>query len=138
MRIRKKVLVVNDDKLHLYKARDLLESDEIEVVTHTSAFGVTSLVRLMHPDLILLDINMMALSGNKLASLIRDYCDFSCIPVIFHSLNDESILLESVTATGVPGYTWKANPADLRIKIKRDISRQAKKYREVRAREFTL
>ena len=49
MRIRKKVLVVNDDKLHLYKARDLLESDEIEVVTHTSAFGVTSLVRLMLP-----------------------------------------------------------------------------------------
>ncbi len=108
------------------------------MVTHTSAFGVTSLVRLMQSDLILLDINMMALSGDKLASLIRDYCNSSCIPVVFHSFNDESSLLESVTASGIPGYTWKGDPADLRIKIKRDISKQAKKYRAVCAREFIL
>jgi len=105
--IRKKVLVVNDDKSHLYETRDLLENEEIEVVTHTSAFGVTSLVRLMQPDLILLDINMMAQSSGKLAMLMRDYCDSCCIPVVFHSFNDETNLVECMMATNITGYAWK-------------------------------
>jgi len=125
MRIRKKVLIVDDDKSRLHNTLDLLESDEIEVVTHTSVFGVTSLVKSMQPYLVLFDINM-TLPGDKLASLIHDYCDASDIPVFFCSFNDESSMVESLTGTGSPGYAWKGDPSDIWIKIKRDISQQAK------------
>lgn len=108
------------------------------MATHTSAFGVTSLVRLMQPDLILLDINMMALSGDKLASLIRDYCNSSFIPVVFHSCNDESSLLESVTVSGVPGYTLERGPCGSPDENQTGYQQAGKEYREVRAREFIL
>jgi DNA-binding NarL/FixJ family response regulator len=75
-------------------------------------------MRLMQPEIILLNISMMALSGDKLASLIRDYCYSSCIPVAFDSFNDERSLLGSVTASGVPGYTLERDLVDLRIKMK--------------------
>ncbi len=67
---RKKVLIIDDDELHLYKAKELLQNDQIDVVTLKNWLGVTNLVKKLQPDLLLLDINMSALSGDRLASLL--------------------------------------------------------------------
>ncbi len=49
----------------------------IEVTTHKNWLGVTNVVRNLQPDLVLLDINMPALSGDKLAAIIKPYCEAS-------------------------------------------------------------
>jgi len=122
MWIREKVSVVDNDKLHRYKTLDLFESDEIEVVTHATAFGVTGYVGSMQPDLIHLDINMPALAGDKLPSLPPDYS----YPFVFLSSFTHPITSaawwDNVTTTGEPGYPWKGNLDDFRIKVRRDIS----------------
>jgi CheY-like chemotaxis protein len=119
MQNKKKVLVVDDDELHLYTTKELLESNHIEVITHQSWLGVTNRVKELQPDLVLLDINMPALSGDKLAEIIKPYCDAGRTPIVFHSSNDEDSLRELVNTHGVRGYICKGNIAELKNKVHR-------------------
>ncbi len=114
---RKKVLVVDDDEMHLYTTKGLLESDEVEVITHNKGFGVTSLLKQLEPDLVLLDVNMPALSGDRLAELIKPYAQEKRSSIVFHSSNDEDSLRELVRVHGVQGYICKGNISDLRSKV---------------------
>jgi CheY-like chemotaxis protein len=116
-RNKKKVLVVDDDELHLYTTRELLKDDRFEVITHRHGFGVTSLMRQVQPDLVLLDINMPALPGDKLTALLGSNSDISHIPIVFYSSNDEDSLRESVAAHGVRGYICKGDIVNLRKRV---------------------
>lgn len=121
-RNKKKVLVVDDDDLHLYTTKELLQSERLEVVTHQHGFGVTSLMKQLQPDLVLLDINMPALAGDKLATLLCSNSDISHIPIVFHSSNDEDSLRKLVQAHGVRGYICKGDVAALRHKVREYLS----------------
>ena len=125
LRNKKKVLVVDDDELHLYTTKELLENDSIEVITHKSWLGATNRVKEVEPDLVLLDINMPALSGDKLAAIIKPYCDAMTTPIVFHSSNDEDSLRELVKTHGVRGYICKGNIPDLRSKVSLYLKLQA-------------
>lgn len=125
MQNKKKVLVVDDDDMHLYTTKELIENDRIEVITHKNWLGVTSVVRREHPDLVLLDINMPALSGDKLSTLIKPYCDATRTSIVFHSSNDEDSLRELVKTHGVRGYICKGNIMDLRSKVNEYLQLQA-------------
>ena len=117
MQNKKKVLVVDDDEMHLYTTKELLQDERIEVLTHKNGFGVTNLVRELQPDLVLLDVNMPALSGDNLAALLRTNESTGRVPIIFHSSNDEHSLKELVKAHGVHGYICKGDVLDLRSKV---------------------
>jgi CheY-like chemotaxis protein len=117
MRAKKKVLMVDDDELHLYTSKELLENEQIEIITHSSGFGVTNLVSQLQPDLVLLDVNMPALSGDRLAQLLCFNKDTKHIPVVFHSSNDEDSLRGIVNTYGAKGYICKGNIAELRRKV---------------------
>jgi CheY-like chemotaxis protein len=125
MQSKKKVLIVDDDELHLYTTKELLQNDFIEVTTHKNWLGVTNRVREIQPDLVLLDINMPALSGDKLAAIIKPYCETMKTPIVFHSSNDEDSLRELVKTHGVRGYICKGNIGDLRSKVNQYLKLQA-------------
>jgi DNA-binding NarL/FixJ family response regulator len=109
---KKKVLVVDDDELHLYTTKELLQDECCEVITHKSnlGIGVTTLVRDVQPDLILLDVNMPGLSGDQLAKLLR----WRNAPFIFYSSNDEDSLRELAAQYGAKGYISKGDIAELK------------------------
>ena len=121
-RNKKKVLVVDDDELHLYTTKELLKDDRFEVVTHQHGFGVTSLMKQLQPDLVLLDINMPALSGDKLATLLCSNSDISHIPIVFYSSNDEDTLRECVATHGVRGYICKGDINNLKKSVNRYLN----------------
>lgn len=125
MQNKKKVLVVDDDEMHLYTTKELLQNDLIEVFTHKNGFGVTNLVRELQPDLVLLDINMPALSGDNLAVLLRANDNTNRVPIVFHSSNDEDSLCKSVAAYGAQGYICKGDIAGLRNKVNQYLKVQA-------------
>lgn len=119
---KKKVLVVDDDEMHLYTTKELLDDDRIEVLTHKNGFGVTNLVRELQPDLVLLDINMPALSGDSLAALLHANAGTAAIPIVFHSSNDEDSLRKIVATYGARGYICKGDVAGLRNKVNHYLS----------------
>ncbi len=120
---KKKVLIVDDDDVHLYTTRELLqEENDCEVITHKNGFGVTNLVRMVQPDLVLLDVNMPGLSGDNLAALLLSNNTTRTTKVIFYSSNDEASLRESVVRHGVADYICKGNIADLRNKVRRHLA----------------
>ncbi len=117
MHRRKKVMIIDDNEDVLQVTRELLEHEGFDVVIHQNGFGATSAIRANQPDLVLLDINMPALSGENLAPILRANEHTRRTPVLFYSSNDEDTLVECVARFGVAGYICKGNILELRTKV---------------------
>ena len=113
----KKILIIDDDDRHLLTAKELLEEEGYLVMTHNLGFGSTNIIKAVRPDRVLLDVNMPALSGDKLAAVISGQEATRNIPIVFYSSNDEDSLRRSVRETRVAGYICKGNILDLKNKV---------------------
>ena len=121
-REKKVIMIIDDDVKHLLTAKDLLENMGYEVRIHHFAFGATNAVREAQPDLVLLDMNMPALSGEKLSTLLLSNGKTRDIPIVFYSSNDEDSLRKAVAEHGVRGYIAKGDVFDLRKKVARYLA----------------
>jgi PleD family two-component response regulator len=121
--LRKRILIVDDDPKHLMTTKELLEMEDYEVVIHNTPFRTTEMVNTSKPDLVLLDVNMPALSGDKLCSLIRSNGRQKKIPILFYSSNDEDSLRASVVKHDADGYVCKGDITGLRRKIENLLER---------------
>jgi len=104
---RIRVLVVDDDVDTLELVRRTLTARGFEVHTHTSALGVSNLVRNTAPHLVLLDVHFPALKGDKVVALARQYAPPST-QFILYSAADESRLRSLALASGADGYLSKS------------------------------
>ncbi|MBI3185380.1 MAG: chemotaxis-specific protein-glutamate methyltransferase CheB [Myxococcales bacterium] len=77
-----KVLVVDDSPVVLEAARGVLEEAGFQVTTLENPLEVARAVRRERPDLVLIDLCMPALGGDRVASIIRQ-----------HGLSGETLLL---------------------------------------------
>lgn len=66
-----RVMVVDDDNDQLELVSRQLRAFGFEVHTWNSGIGVTNEVRDFRPDVVLLDVNIPALSGDRLVGLLR-------------------------------------------------------------------
>jgi len=114
----KRILVVDDDPIHLHCAKEILEEAGYEVVLHAGGFGATEAYLKGRPDLILLDVNMPALSGTALAPLLLERVK-SSVPILLYSSNDEESLRNSARKLNLAGFVGKGDPSELRRKVAR-------------------
>jgi len=104
---RKKVLLVDDDPLHLEVATEMLK-DEYEVSVAKS--GKVALERLYKgyiPDLVLLDILMPNMDGWEVFRRIRAISSLHDVPVAFFTSLTEKSEIEHAHNIGVAGYLVK-------------------------------
>ena len=113
----RKILIIDDDQAHLDSARGILEAEGYEVFTQNQPFGSTNAVIRIQPDLVLLDVNMPALSGDRLAEVLRANSSTRDVMVVLHSSNDEDHLRTTARRLGLDGYICKGSPAMLRLKV---------------------
>lgn len=105
----KKILVIDDSPLVLAMASDALKAEGFDVFTATNGIEANSYIFSANnrPDLIILDIMMPLLDGNKKAKILKDK-DFSRdIPILFISSKDEAELAKMAEESGVDGYICK-------------------------------
>jgi DNA-binding response OmpR family regulator len=102
-----RVLVVDDDVDQLMLLERTLNAYGFEVRTHRSSLGVSNLVRNALPDLVLLDVNIPALSGDKVLALARNQAP-PTTRFILYSASDESKLRALALASGADGYISKS------------------------------
>ncbi|NVJ20931.1 response regulator [Myxococcus sp. AM011] len=106
-----RVLVVDDDQEQLDLAERSLSAYGFDVRTHRSSLGVSNLVRTTLPDLVLLDVNIPALTGDKVLTLARGQAPAGTRFVLF-SASDESKLRALAMASGADGYITKSTQGE--------------------------
>jgi two-component system cell cycle response regulator DivK len=78
----KTVLIVEDNELNMKLFRDLLEAHGYQTVGTSNGFEALDLVRKLHPDLILMDIQLPQVSGLEVTKWIKDDPALRMIPVV--------------------------------------------------------
>jgi CheY-like chemotaxis protein len=119
---KKRVLVIDDDRMHLETTRELLEDEGYDVVTQGSPFGATERIMVTRPDVVLLDVNMPALSGEALLPILKGREQTRATPVIFYSSNDEELLRASASRLGAAGWVCKGDLSGLRRTVERVLA----------------
>jgi DNA-binding response OmpR family regulator len=102
-----RVLVVDDDQDQLVLAERSLTAYGFDVRTHRSSLGVSNLVRNCTPDVVLLDVNIPALSGDKVLTLARAQAPANT-KFVLYSASDESKLRALARSSGADGYISKS------------------------------
>jgi DNA-binding response OmpR family regulator len=105
----KRILVIDDSELVLAMARDALQSAGYEVYTATNGIEANSYIFSTNnrPDLIIIDIMMPLLDGNKKAKILKEKEHSRDIPIVFISSKSEEELAILVADAGADGYICK-------------------------------
>jgi two-component system, cell cycle response regulator DivK len=103
----KRILIVEDNELHLRLLNDLLKIHGYQILKTESGRAAVKLARDNSPDLILMDIKLPDLCGLEATRLLKQDDQTKCIPIIavtaFAMRGDEGKALES----GCDGYISK-------------------------------
>jgi DNA-binding response OmpR family regulator len=106
-----KILVIDDDEKVLTIARRNLESAGYEVLVSSSALKMPQIVQREKPDLVLLDIEMPALSGEHVLDLATLFDFLRTTPIVIHSSKSEEELQSLVSRSQAKGYIKKTSNA---------------------------
>lgn len=87
------MLVVDDDPVALEVVKERLERDGWEVVVRDRALGTSEFIFQHQPDVVLLDVRMPGLSGDKLAAILSRRELTKQVAVILHSGSRENLAL---------------------------------------------
>lgn len=111
--VQKTILIVDDSLIVLETARALFGSTGHNVVTHAEGFGMLSKVLEVKPNLIILDLDMPVIGGEKMVQTMRRILENRLPPILFHSSADEDELKRAVQRNRVTGYVKKGDSAKL-------------------------
>jgi len=104
----KRVLVVDDSEIVLEMASEALIAKGYEVSTALSARDADRFIYGENrPDIIIMDVMMPALDGDRKTRMLKDDPVTSGIPVLLLSSKVEEELAQLVTASGADGYIRK-------------------------------
>ena len=106
--MKKKILVVDDSEVVRSMARDALEQKGYDVITASNGIEANRyLFRQDKPDVIVLDVMIPMLNGDKIAKLIRDNKHTMNIPILLLSSKPEEELQRLVIESGADGFIQK-------------------------------
>ncbi len=104
----KRIIVIDDCKLTLAMARDILEEAGHQVVTAETGIEANEhIYGLPRPELILIDVVMPMLNGDRKVRLLKDREVSREIPVVLMSTKSEEELHELAAASGADGFLQK-------------------------------
>ena len=116
-----RVLVVDDSAICLEAAAMMLEEHGYDVKTADSPFAVSAALTEYAPDLVLVDVTMPGLSGDKVVEFAvkHRHARRPC-PIVLHSDRSEAELAQLAADCGAAGYIHKTSNAD---RFMREIER---------------
>lgn len=102
-----RVLIVDDDAVQLEMIQRSLRLEGFDVTVTRAALGVSNLVRSFLPDAVLLDVNIPALTGDRLLTVARRHAP-PATRFFLYSACDESKLRALAKETGADGWMSKS------------------------------
>lgn len=122
---KRRILIVDDSELVLAMARDALEDAGFSVMTATNGIEANQYIFSKdRPDLIILDVMLPLLDGNKKAKLLREK-DFSReIPIVLLSSKTETELRHMTIDAGADDFIRKPfTPQSIASKVREVLDR---------------
>lgn len=107
-----KIMIVDDSEITLELTSHALSNAGHDVVALQSPLGLTAALYRERPDILLIDVDMPALSGVKVAELVKGNKRFDETRVILHSSRSNEELRADVEDCGADGFVQKTGNAD--------------------------
>jgi two-component system, chemotaxis family, response regulator PixG len=104
---RYKVVCIDDSPTVLETMQCYLDADRFEVATVANAMASMAALFEMKPDLILMDVSMPGIDGNRLCEILRRSSIFANVPIIMVSGNTGSLDKAKAKACGATDYLTK-------------------------------
>ena len=118
--MKKRALVVDDNKSNLMLERDLLEIAGFEVLEAEDAAGGIAIARKERPDIIIMDVRLPDMRGSEAVRILRQDKETSGIPVVF--VTASVMVGEKEEIKDIPNSGLISKPIDTRSFAK-EISR---------------
>ncbi len=106
-----KILVVDDSEFSREVTREMLSGHGFNVVVLESSLGMSTVLAREKPDLVLMDVEMPALEGDKAVAIARRHALHHC-PIVLYSGRPPSELEALARSCGANGYVSKTSDAD--------------------------
>jgi DNA-binding response OmpR family regulator/HPt (histidine-containing phosphotransfer) domain-containing protein len=101
------IMIVDDDPHILATLQTMLMPWGLKVTTLTNPQEFWSVLNAARPDLLVLDVEMPAISGLELCQTIRADQDWSKLPIIFLTAHHEASLIQEVFEIGADDFITK-------------------------------
>jgi DNA-binding response OmpR family regulator len=101
-----KIVVVDDSEICRDLVKHTLESEGYQVMCLDTPFGLSRMVNRERPDLVLVDVSMPGLQGDKLIECLLSHRLHRC-PLVLHSDKPEAELQQLVRSSGAAGFIAK-------------------------------
>ncbi len=103
---RPKVLVVDDNEVCRAVVRETLEEDGFDVIELGSPVGMSSVVNHEKPDVVLMDVEMPAIDGDKAVQILLKHRLHDC-KILLYSGRSAAELEKLARACGASGFVPK-------------------------------
>lgn len=113
---RRKIIVVDDSEICRDVVRQTLEARGHEVIGLSSPIELGFALQQQRPDLVLVDVCMPALAGDKLTEMARRQRGHRC-PIVLYSDRPEEELSALVRSSGADAYIPKRSGAELLARL---------------------
>lgn len=120
---KSRVLILDDDPEQLLLVGRTLRAAGYDVEMVTSPIGITNVARRLQPDIVLLDVNVPALSGDQLVEGLRKH--HAAARIILYSGADAATLHSLAKSAGADGWIQKGTPMDEVVRKIRRLSSAA-------------
>jgi len=108
-----KVLIIDDSRVVIQKLKNVLEPGGHEVVATDLLIQIPDVIKDDAPDVVVLDLNMPALGGVAVASLIKRF-QKNPIPIVIYSSGSKEDLEAAAAEIGAADIVQKGD-ADSRL-----------------------
>jgi two-component system cell cycle response regulator DivK len=123
--IKGTVLYIEDNPDNRLLVKRVLLAEDYELLEARNAFEALAILKSVHPDLILMDINMPEMDGYTLTAKIKSLPGFEQIPILALTANVMRGDKERTLEAGCDGYIQKPIDIDqLTRVIERFITRR--------------
>lgn len=114
--MKKKVVIVDDDRNNLMLEKDLLEVAGFEVFEAENATDGIALARKEKPDIIIMDVRLPDMRGSEAARILREDKETSGIPIVFVTASVMAGEKDEISAITNSGFIGK--PINTRTFVK--------------------
>ncbi len=90
----KRILLVDDDPLYVELARDIIESEDISVITAPNGAAALALLGQESPQMIISDIDMPVMDGITFCSTVQEQHHLRQIPFVFVTGSSKEAVIE--------------------------------------------